>query len=402
MAEPHQHPPAEPAASWISPWVQLRTFSFHPSIYPAMIQRSSPDATPGALVSVYDRSGRHFGAGFWNPRARVPLRVLHHGDQPITEAQLAQSLDRAIDLRLGPLQLPSVTDAFRVVNSDGDGLSGLIIDRFGPVLSIQVHSLGMAQRLRTWLPRIHERLGTNQAVVHVDPIIARQEGIQPHMLPPADKVRPVKIQEHGLRFEVDLEKGHKTGFFCDQRENRRRITHFAEGKRVVDLCCYTGGFSIAAKLTGKAEEVTGVDLDEAAIAQAKRNANINMARIQWVHCDAFSYARQLRKNGEKFGVVILDPPKFVSCDEDEAEGLTRYEDLNSLGVVITEPGGLLVTCSCSGRVSARDFETIVIRAAHRVGRRLQFLEQTGAGADHPFMSNCLESRYLKVLWARVW
>lgn len=402
MAEPNQHPPAEPSPSWRAPWVQLRTFSFHPCIYPAMILRSSPGAQPGALVSVYDRSGRPFGAGLWNPRARVPLRVLHHGEEALEESRLIEWIDRAIDLRLGPLNLPATTDAFRVINSDGDGLSGLIIDRFGPVLSVQVHSLGIAQRLGKWLPRIHERLGTKQVVIDVDPVIARQEGIHPSMLPPSDTLHPIKILEHGIRYEVDFERGHKTGFFCDQRENRRRVARYSADKRVLDLCCYTGGFSITAKLLGKAAEVTGVDLDEEAIAQAKRNANINMARITWVHCDAFSYARQLRKNGEKFGVVILDPPKFVFSDEDMGEGLTRYEDLNSLGIVITEPGGLLVTCSCSGRVSTPDFEHLVIRAAHRVGRRLQFLEQTGPGEDHPVMSNCLESRYLKVLWARVW
>jgi 23S rRNA (cytosine1962-C5)-methyltransferase len=354
------------------------------------------------LVSVYDRSGRPFGAGLWNPRARVPLRVLHHGEDALEESRLIEWIDRAIDLRLGPLNLPATTDAFRVINSDGDGLSGLIIDRFGPVLSVQVHSLGIAQRLGKWLPRIHERLGTKQIVIDVDPAIARQEGIHPAMLPPSDNLHPIKILEHGIRYEVDFERGHKTGFFCDQRENRRRVARYATDKRVLDLCCYTGGFSITAKLLGKAAEVTGVDLDEEAIAQAKRNANINMARITWVHCHAFSYARQLRKNGEKFGVVILDPPKFVFSDEDMGEGLTRYEDLNSLGIVITEPGGLLVTCSCSGRVSTPEFEHLVIRAAHRVGRRLQFLEQTGPGEDHPVMSNCLESRYLKVLWARVW
>lgn len=368
-----------------------------------MILRSSPDAQPGALVSVYDRSGRPFGAGLWNPKARVPLRVIHHGDGVFGEEQLLQSLNRAMELRLDTLRLPSVTDAFRVIHSDGDNLSGLIVDKFGPVLSIQLHSLGMAQRLNGWLPHLHARLGTQQAVVDVDPAIARFEGITPRILPPApDRVRPIKILEHGIRYEVDFEHGHKTGFFCDQRDNRLRLTRHTAGRRVLDLCCYTGGFSISAKVTGAAEEVVGVDLDEAAIAQAKRNANLNQARVTWVHCDAFSYARQLRKNGEKFGVVILDPPKLVFGGEDDAEGYTRYEDLNSLGVVVTEPGGLLVTCSCSGRVSAEAFEEIVVRAAHRVGRRLQFIERTGPGQDHPDMSNCPESRYLKVLWARVW
>ena len=149
----------------------------------------------------------------------------------------------------------------------------------------------------------------------------------------------------------------------------------------------------------------GVDLDEGAIAQAKRNANLNgQARIEWIHCDGFSYLRQMRKNTERWDVVVLDPPKLVFGreEEEEEDGLIKYEDLNSLGIVVTAPGGLLVTCSCSGQLSAEDFERAVVKASHRVGRKLQFLERTGPGMDHPVMSNCPESRYLKVLWARVW
>ena len=172
---------------------------------------------------------------------------------------------------------------------------------------------------------------------------------------------------------------------------------------MLDLCCYSGGFALAAKVLGGAAEVTAVDLDEKAIASAKRNANLNQARVEWVHCDAYPYARQMRKDGKKFDVVVLDPPKLImGRDElEQQEGMEKYEDLNSLGIVITEPGGLLVTCSCSGQLSAEDFERMAIRSAHRVGRKLQFLDRTGAGEDHPVMSNCPESRYLKVLWARV-
>jgi 23S rRNA (cytosine1962-C5)-methyltransferase len=172
---------------------------------------------------------------------------------------------------------------------------------------------------------------------------------------------------------------------------------------VLDLCCYTGGFAVSAAATGRAGEVTGVDLDEGAIAMAKRNGNLNRASVRWVHADAFAYARQMQTNGETWDAVVLDPPKFVLTREPAgaAEGRRKYEDLNQLAISLVKPGGLFVTCSCSGLVSFEEFETHVIKAAHRLGRRLQFLETTGAGADHPYYSNCLESRYLKVLWARV-
>jgi len=171
---------------------------------------------------------------------------------------------------------------------------------------------------------------------------------------------------------------------------------------VLDCCCYTGGFALAAKVLGGAEEVTAVDLDEKAIEQAKRNANLNQARIEWVHCDAFSFARQMQRNNTRWPVVVLDPPKFIHSREEELEGRRKYEDLNGMGMNVLEPGGLLVTCSCSGLIDMEGFEQLVARGAQRLGKKLQFLDRTGPGADHPVMANCPESRYLKVIWARVW
>lgn len=390
-----------------APWVQLRTYSFAPTLYPAMIKGASPDAKPGDLVTVYDRDGRRFGAGLYNPRARVPLRVIQHGEAPFTEEDFLRLLDRAVDLRLKTLRLAEVSDAFRVVHSDGDRLSGLVVDRYADVLSVSVHCLGVWQRLPRWLPHLHARLGTRHAVVEVDDFVARLEGIpgsRPGRTPAAGgkTVPAVKIVEHGVRFEVDFAAGHKTGFFCDQRENRRRFARWVTPEtRVLDLCCYTGGFALAAAVTGRAVDVTGVDLDEQAIRQARRNANLNQARLTWVHCDAYSYARQMQRNGHLWDVVVVDPPKLVDRRDDFREGQQQYEDLNGLALRLVKPDGLLVTCSCSGLVSAEDFEQFVIRAGQRVGRQLQFLDRTGAGPDHPVMSNCPESRYLKVLWARV-
>jgi 23S rRNA (cytosine1962-C5)-methyltransferase len=218
-------------------------------------------------------------------------------------------------------------------------------------------------------------------------------------------VRTVKCREHGVRFEVNFEEGHKTGFFCDQRENRLKLSTLVSGKRVLDLCCYTGGFALAAKVLGGAAEVTAVDLDEKAIAQAQRNANLNQVKgIDWVHTDAFSYVRtMIRTEAPKWEVVVLDPPKLVhSREEIEENGRQKYEDLNRLALELVEPGGLFLTCSCSGLVTPMEFEQIVTKAAHRAKRRLQFLDATGPGPDHPVMSNCPEGRYLKALWARVW
>lgn len=397
---PERKPAGPPVnEAWPTPWVQLKYFSSQPTLYPAMIAGASPDAKAGDLVAVFDRDRRRFGTGLWNPKARVPLRMLHYGEDAPGEELFDTLLTRALDLRANQLVLDEDTDAYRVVHSDGDGCSGLVVDRFGDTLSVEVHSLGIFQRLGKILPQLHARLGTKRQVISVDDFVARVEGI---CFARANDVRTVKIREHGVRYEVNFQSGHKTGFFCDQRENRRRLADFVKNRRVLDCCCYTGGFAITAKVLGGAGDVTAVDLDEEAIAQAKRNANLNQARIEWVHCDAFSFTRQMQRNNTRWPVVVLDPPKFILSREEELEGRRKYEDLNGMGMNVLESGGLLVTCSCSGLIDMEGFEQLITRAAYRLGKRLQFLDRSGAGADHPVMANCPESRYLKVVWARVW
>jgi 23S rRNA (cytosine1962-C5)-methyltransferase len=404
--------PPEPTAanpvdrsSWPRPWAQLKYITFQPAIFPRLLGKVSPDARPGDWVSVFDKNGEPVGAGLFNPRAKIPLRVVAHGAGPIGEDYFEAAIRRAVALRRELLQLDQESDAYRLVNSDGDGLSGLTIDRYGDVLLCEVFSLGIAQRLPRWLPLLHELAGTRFARVQVDHDLGSLEGIKPSTFNETNAAAPrsVKIRENGVRYEVDFAEGHKTGFFCDQRANRRRVAQFAKGARVLDLCCYTGGFSLCAKLLGGAAEVTSVDLDEAAIAQARRNANLNQVRLGFVHADAFAYARQMYQNKESWDLVILDPPKFIYTRDAHGnwEGRQKYEDLNQLSIGLVRPGGVLVTCSCSGLLSLEDFEQHVIKAAHRLGRRLQFLDRTGPGPDHPVYSNCLESRYLKVLWARV-
>ena len=392
-------------SSWPRPWAQLKYVTFQPAIFPRLLGEVSPDARPGDWVSVYDKNGEPVGAGLFNPRAKIPLRVVAHGTGPIGEDYFDGAIRRAVALRRELFRLDQETDAYRLVNSDGDGLSGLTIDRYGEVLLCEVFSLGIAQRLPRWLPLLHELAGTKYARVQVDHDLGSLEGIKPSTFNETNAAAPrsVKIRENGVRYEVDFEDGHKTGFFCDQRENRKKVAQFAKGARVLDLCCYTGGFSLCAKVLGGAGEVTSVDVDEVSLAQARRNANLNQVRLSFVHADAFAYARQMFQNKESWDLVVLDPPKFIFTRDAHGnwEGRQKYEDLNQLSIGLVKPGGIFVTCSCSGLLSLEDFEQHVIKAAHRLGRRLQFLDRTGPGPDHPVFSNCLESRYLKVLWARV-
>lgn len=382
------------------PTVTLKYLSFHPSIWPRMIGDVSRDAMPGSLVEVFGTQGTTFGWGLWNPKARMPLRMVSHRPEPIDESFFLDAIRNAASLRREMFHLDEETDSYRCIHADADFLPGLVADKFGDVMSLEVTTLAAWQRLNDWLPLIHECFGTKRTVVRIDAQLAQVEGIPRGPHPASENIRNVKIREHGITYEVDFTDGHKTGFFCDQRDNRKRFGQLAKGKDVLDLCCYTGGFSVSAALGG-ASEVTAVDLDETAVAMAKRNANLNNARVKFTHADAFTWMRTMIENGRQWDLVIADPPKFIFGQDDET-GHAKYNDLNKLAVQLVKPGGIFVTCSCSGMLAAEAFEKVVIAVSHRQSKRLQIVNRTGAGPDHPELSNYPESRYLKVLWSRVW
>lgn len=389
-------------ANFVAPWVQLKYFTYNPNVYPRFVGAASGNIEPGAQVRVYGKDGSLFGHGFYNAGANIPLRIFAHGAEEIPEDYFEKLLLKAVALRTEILKLPEKTDAFRVVHGDADGLNGLVVDKYGNVLSVEVFSLAVYRRIKKWIQILHAALGTKRETVQLVKGFGSMEnarGCEDFHTP---GLREIKIRENGIRYSVDFENGHKTGFFCDQRDNRAKLASLCAGKKVLDLCCYTGGFSLSAKVSGNAAEVTGVDLDEKAIAQAKHNANLNQTRINFVHADTFTFARQMQANGNLYDVVVLDPPKLINGREDYEDGIAKYHDMNKVALPLVKRGGLFVTYSCSGLLKVEDFEATVIRVAHRLGRRLQILDRTGPGADHPVMSNYPEGRYLKALWAIVW
>ena len=381
------------------PTVQIKYQTYHPSIWPKMIGEVSRDATPGAFVRVLGKEGTPFGWGLWNPKSRMPLRVVSHSLDELDESFFSQAIRRAAEFRRAVLKLDAVSNSYRAVHGDADFLPGMVADKFADVLSVELTNLAAWQRLPQWLPLLHECFDTKRVVVSVDQELARVEGIPRFGGVESDAVRSVRIHEHGVRYEVDFSAGHKTGFFCDQRDNRKKFGALAAGRTVLDLCCYTGGFAISAALAG-AGDVIGVDLDETAVAMAKRNSNINSAGVRFTHADVFTWARTMIENDRTWDLVIADPPKFIHGRDDET-GVAKYADLNKLALQLVARDGLFVTCSCSGQLGAGEFEQIVITAAHRRDQRLQTFDRTGAGPDHPTLSNYPESRYLKVLWSRV-
>lgn len=356
-------------------------------------------AQPGDLVELRLPDKSRFGQGLYNLRAEATIRILTRGDQVADEEWWTRQLQSAIDLRTEFLKLGATTDAWRVVHAEGDGLPGLVVDRYGPVLALEVYSLAMYQRATAIAELLSRLMDTQHWVVLPAPRTLDHEGFEAEPYSSPDLPRQVTITERGTKYEINFAKGHKTGFFCDQRDNRQELTRFTAGKSVLDLCCYTGGFSVAAKSRGGAGETTGVDLDEDAIGLAKRNGRINHAQIRYVHADAFNYMRDMRTNGKTFDVVVLDPPKLVHSRDEESSGKGKYFDMNRLAMQLVAPGGLLVTCSCSGLLADEDFRRLVIAAVPE-DRRAQILHTAGAGADHPIATNCLETGYLKTVWVR--
>jgi 23S rRNA (cytosine1962-C5)-methyltransferase len=306
-----------------------------------------------------------------------------------------------VALRTKILGLDEETNAYRVMHAEGDGLSGLIADRYDDVLSVEVFSLGIYQRIGPILERFSHHLGTRHFRVRVDERVALQEDCPGRPLASPELPPRVTIHEHGVRYRIYFQESHKTGFFCDQRDNRRDLARFCAGRSVLDLCCYTGGFGLNALLRGQAREVTCVDLDEKAAALARENGNANSVRLDVVHADAFGYMRQMVLNQRSYGVVVLDPPKLISDRDEVPSGKRKYFDLNVLGLSLVEPGGLLLSCSCSGLLTAPDFQALLRAAARKAGRSVQLLAMTGAAADHPVALDAPEGAYLKAAWLRV-
>lgn len=417
MARPaRQSAHVAPPPTARSPWVQLRSASNHPFIYRKMVRQADPAAEPGDVVNLYDKAGSYFGQGFYNPRSEITVRILTHADESVDDGFWRTRFTQALALRR-QLGLDAVTDACRLVHAEGDDFSGLIVERYADCLVFEVFSLAMYQRFDELAGILAELLGPPTCLDRPDKAAptwrtwlradARIERIEGFRVPerrtpqPGDPPARLVIREHGVRYWVDVHAGHKTGFFCDQRDNRRRFAGLCRDATVLDLCCYTGGFALAARRLGGAREVIGVDLDEQAIEVAHENANLNQARIEFVWADAFTYIRQMLKNERQFDAVVLDPPKLATYRAEYREALQKYHDFNALAVQAVRPGGVLLTCSCSGLVARDVFRETVHRAAQRAGRRLQLFDETGAAPDHPVMLACPESAYLKALWFRV-
>ncbi len=383
------------------PVVQL---SSHPSPHPLlrkhMLGHVPRGLGPGTLVTLKTPDGGVLGDGFYNDHSELIVRRLTTGDVRFDRAALAGAVDRAVSLRESLPDVVEAAECWRVIHAEGDSLSGLIVDRYGDVVVIELHSAGWVPLIDDLVAVLHERLGTVHHQVTLDERISNLERVTKVRRYSEGCPRSVVVREHGVRYRVDLELAHKTGFFCDQRDNRLRFARWARGD-VLDVCCHAGGFSLCAAENGQTDSLTAVDLDEKALERARENANLNQRRVHQVHADAFDWMRQVGGAGRSFDTVVVDPPKFAPTrrDLDKAEG--KYHDLNRLALKLVAPGGRLLTCSCSGLMSREKLVELVRTAARKSGRSVRILAVTGAAPDHPVLLECPETEYLKALWLAV-
>lgn len=393
------------ATVFIKPKRARPFFGRHPWVLESAILRVDGEPASGAVVNVVTHDGNFIARGLWNASSRIRIRLYTFVEnEALDETFLRTRIENAFSLRQS-FGLHSEKSGCRLINSEGDSLSGIIVDQYGPYLALQVTALAMAERLDMICDSLENLLRPKGILLRgAERGLGKLEGL--HL--PDRQLRgerpdgPIFVEEHGLRFGVDLTEGQKTGYYLDQRENRQAAAAYAAGRRVLDMFCYSGGFGVASAISGNASSVLSVDSSIKAVSLARANAELNNATTMSVEqADAFEKLSSLHEKGEKFGMVILDPPKFARSRASASDALRAYHRINRLGVDLLEPGGILVTCSCSGAISRDDFLMMLSAVGQRSGRTLQLLEHRGAAIDHPVNLHCLEGEYLKCSIVRV-
>ncbi|MCX7935280.1 MAG: class I SAM-dependent rRNA methyltransferase, partial [Planctomycetota bacterium] len=375
--------------------------SSHPWIFRKMVALPRRALARGALVEVRSKSGAFVGRGIFHPGQTICIRLLTAiPEETVDEDFFFRRLAAAKALREEVLRLPARTDSYRLAHAEADGLSGLVIDKFANLLVVQPQCAGylhLAEPIAGALRRLYPQA---RVAFRIDKRVEEREGVA--LAPLAARFpcpSAVTIAEDGRRMRVDFATGHKTGYFLDQRDHRAEIASLAKDREVLDLCCYTGGFAIAA-MRGGARSGTAVDLDEKALALARKNASLNEVAVEFIHADAFDLLRDWLGRGRQADLVVLDPPKLAAVKDEVPRAMRAYGDLNRLALSALRPGGILLTCCCSGLIPAETFVRLVRRAAEEAGVALQIFREAGAAPDHPVRSDFPEGRYFTAIYGR--
>jgi len=403
-----------PAKVILKPGRDKSVRQHHPWIFSGAVARIEGAVEDGAVVEVAQADGAFLARGTLNRQSQIVVRLLSwDADEAIFDGFWHRRLERSI------LARPAGPGALRLVNAEADGLPGLIVDRYGPWLALQALTLGMDQRkarLAELIARIHQEAGREILGVYErsDADVRAKEGLEkatgvlwgaepPELVEIADAPGGACAGEKNLRLLADLKRGQKTGFYLDQRDNRRAAARWCGGGEVLNLFSYTGAFAVEALAAG-ARRVVSVDSSAEALALARRNLELNGFAVNdedFVEANVFEVLRLYRTQERRFDAIILDPPKLAFTAAQVERAARAYKDLNMIAMQILRPGGILVTFSCSGRISPDLFQKIVFGASLDAGREAQILEKRSHPPDHPILLSFPEGEYLKGLICRV-
>lgn len=377
----------------------------HPWVFSGAVARIEGQPEDGDVVDVVDGQGAFLARGLLNRRSQIVVRLFTwDASEELTLDYVAAKV-AAAQSRRAPI-VSDDTDSYRVVFSEADDLPGLVVDRYGDTLAMQCSTLGLQQRKEELLEVLVEVLQPSAIIERPDPETLVREGVafsEDDAVAWGDVPGGVQIREHGLRFSVDLQGGQKTGFYLDQRENRRRVAAHCQGARVLNGFAYTGAFAVHAAAAG-ADQIVNIESSADALKLARWHQTLNSfqrPKDEYVAGDIFQLLREYRNRGERFDVIILDPPKFAHSADQVTRATRGYKDINLIALQLLNPGGVLATFSCSGLISPDLFQKVIFGASVDAQRPAQIIERLTQAADHPVLLSFPESEYLKGLICRV-
>lgn len=371
----------------------------HPWVFSGAIAKTDKGIGCGETVEILDARGTPLARAAYSPDSQIRARVWSWDPATTIDVEFFRGrLESAISARRGSQQLSS-TNAYRLVHAESDGLPGLIVDRYADNLVLQCLSCGIERWREIIAELLMEISGAEGVFERSDAEVRELEGLNERtgVLRGPEPGELLEIQEGEFRFHVDIRRGHKTGFYLDQRPNRRRVSELAEGRDVLDCFTYTGGFTIAA-LTGGASSVMAIDSSRDALRLAEKNLtlnNLSSERVEWVEGDVFQILRALRDRDRSFDLIVLDPPKFAPTAAQAQSAARGYKDINLLALKLLREQGVLVTFSCSGGIDEAFFQKILAGASLDAGTSVQIIERLHQGRDHPVALNFPEGAYLK-------
>ena len=379
---------------------QKKLLQGHPWVYGNEIERVEGEIADGELVTVVDFRGRYMGTGFYNSRSLITVRLLTHRQEEITDALIAARVKAACDYRRFVMQREG-TDSCRLIYGEADRLPGVIADRFGDVIVLQVLALGMERYTQVIADALVACERPACLLLNNDDAIRLKEGMTCftkvlHGALPGETI----IHENGVKLAVDVRGGQKTGYFLDQKDNHLFLRQFCRDARVLDCFSYIGGFALNA-VRGGAREVTAVDISEQAVALIRRNAELNGAQINAVCANCFDFLRAQVKAGEKYDVVVLDPPAFTKAHANMANACRGYKEIALSAMRLLPAGGVLATHSCSYHMPEDVFVNTVLSAAQDLHRQVRVITLRRQDIDHPVLAGYPESHYLKSLWLQM-